>query len=114
MSAPKPELELSEDEWLAKHKGDYLHTVGQVWYCDDDYCNCSQAQVIDVFKNKTEWRDYFGQRWVVHLGVWEGKFYTDGELGAAEELRAYRLALREADPEREAAIQWDFDMDGDH
>jgi hypothetical protein len=103
------EVTAEQDPWLAKHKGDYLWTEGRVWDCGDDHCRCSQAQVVDVFKNKTEWRDYQGQRWVVRLAAWEGKFYTDGESGAAEELLSYRRALRESDPEREAATRWDFE-----
>jgi hypothetical protein len=92
-------------EWLAKHKGRHLRTVGYIWQCGDDYCECEQAQVVDYFENKAD------HRWRVPITVWEGTFTTregryDGGPSPAAELAEYRRALRITNPEREASIEW--------
>lgn len=97
------------DEWLAKHKGEYLYSWGQVWDCEDDECGCTEAQVVDFYQNKVV------RNARVPVIAWRGEFHTDHESGAAAELVAYRRALRESDPERETAIQWQegIDYEGD-
>lgn len=94
------------DAWLREHKGDYIKSWGYVWTCEDE-CGCSQAQVVDFYQNK-----------VVHsarvpITAWEGEFHTECEPGADAELAEYRRALRESDPEREAAIEWQRGVDYD-
>ncbi len=93
------------DEWMAKHKGEYLRTVGEVWDCRDEECGCTQAQVTDVFRNKVTGTS------LVFVGIWAGEFHTDHEPGAGAELAAYRRELRKSDPEREATIRWQEGVD---
>jgi hypothetical protein len=99
-------------EWLAEHQGRYVKTVGFIWECYDD-CRCEQAQVQDIFENKTD------RRFIVRRPVWSGTFTTEeGRLGGDNpspdaELAAYRRALRESDREREAAIEWQEGVDYD-
>jgi hypothetical protein len=88
------------EAWLAEHKGAYVKTVAYVWWCGDDCCDCTQAVIVERYKNAKD------PRFFVSVGVWEGEFHTDGEPGAAEELAAKRAALECADPDLAARIQW--------
>lgn len=96
---------METDEWLAEHKGRYQKTVGYIWECGDDECGCTEATVVSYYENKTD------PRWRVPINEWTGEFYTDHESGADAELAAYRRALRESDPEREVAIEWQKGVD---
>jgi hypothetical protein len=93
-------------EWMATHKGEYLKSWGYVWTCDDD-CGCEQAQIVDYYRNKV----VYNAR--VPITAWAGEFHTDHEPGADAELAAYRRRLREVDPDREAAIEWQRGVDYD-
>lgn len=98
-------------EWLAKHKGRHVRTVGYIWECGDDDCRCEQALVVDRWENRAV-------RGYVTTGVWEGTFTTadgrhDGDPSPERELAAYRRALRASNPEREAAIEWQSGVDYD-
>lgn len=92
------------DEWLEKHKGAYIQTVGMVWECGDDECGCTEAQIVAYYENKVV-------RARVPITEWAGEFHTEHEGGADEELAAYRRALREGDPQREASIIWQEGID---
>ena len=81
------------EEWLREHKGDHIKTVGYVWECYDE-CGCTQARVVDYFRNKT----VYSAR--VPVGVWEGGFYAE-----------YRRHLRAENPAREATIEWQRGVD---
>jgi hypothetical protein len=100
-------------EWLAEHQGRHVKTVGYIWQCGDDECDCEQAVVMDYFENKTD------RRFRVPRLVWEGTFTTgdarlEGDAPNPEyELAEYRRALRLTDPEREAAIEWQQGVDYD-
>lgn len=89
-----------QEEWLEKHKGPLLRVVGEVWRCGDDYCDCTQAQLVEIYRNKVV------QPAVVRVVVWEGEFFTDGETGAYEQLQAKREEMKITDPSAEARIQW--------
>jgi hypothetical protein len=99
-------------EWLAEHQGRYVKTIGFIWECGDD-CRCEEAQVQDIFENKTD------RRFIVRRHVWSGTFTTEdarigGDAPSPEaELAEYRRALRLVDPEREAAIEWQQGIDYD-
>lgn len=96
-------------EWMAAHKGRYQKTVGYIWQCGDE-CGCEQAVVVDYFENKTD------PRFRVPVGVWEGSFVVGDSREPDDpspdaELAEYRRHLRESDPEREAAIEWQDGVD---
>lgn len=99
-------MTIAQGAWLAEHKGEYVDTIGLVWECGDDYCNCTQAQIVDRFKNRKVPA-------VVSLLAWEGTFFTDREQGADAELAAKRRELARVDPDREAAITWQEGVDYD-
>ena len=52
-----------------------------VWWCGDDVCDCTQAQIVRRRPNETDPRF---QR--IDL-LWKGTFFSDGESGANEELQ---------------------------
>jgi hypothetical protein len=92
---------VDHEEWLAAHKGPLLRTVGEVWWCGDDYCDCTQAQIVEIYRNKVV------QPGVVRIAIWQGAFFTEGEPGAYEELQAKRAKMKGADPGAEAEIEWE-------
>lgn len=93
--------QVPESEWMKEHKGEYLRTIAQVWYCEDEVCGCYSAEVYDVFVNLVM------PRGVVFKNVWEGEFYTDHEERKADnDLIRYRQQLKKSDPELEARIIW--------
>lgn len=92
-------------EWLREHQGAHLYTYGYVWECGDDECGCTQAMVVDYFQNKVL------PRARVPINAWSGEFHTEHEPGADADLAEYRRTLKEADPEREAAIEWQGGVD---
>lgn len=91
------------DKWMDEHKGDYLYTIGRIWECNDDYCDCSEAQIQEIYANKK------APGWIIRNTIWNGKFYTDGEPGAYEELSAKRLEMMLEDPVRASMIRWELE-----
>jgi hypothetical protein len=91
---------VSDDDWLSTHKGQYIDTIAEVWWCDDEWCDCTRAQIVERYQNLR------CPGFVVRIGIWEGPFHSDGEAGADEELRAKRAELRANDPALEARINW--------
>ena len=91
-------------EWMAEHKGPLIRTVGEVWYCGDDWCGCTQAQITEIYRNLKP--PPGAPQAVVRVTVWEGEFRTDHEPGAEADLRARRDELRLADPDAAARIKW--------
>lgn len=89
-----------KDEWHAEHQGPLVEILGHVWWCGDDWCDCTRAQVVARFRNLTE------PGWLVPRVLWQGEFHTDGETGARGELRAKRGELEAAEPELAAHITW--------
>lgn len=94
------------DEWLREHKGALVRTVGMIWECYDD-CRCTQAVVTSYYRNLKAWNAR------VPVNDWAGEFHADGEPGADRELAIYRRALKETDPDLEAAIEWQRGVDYD-
>lgn len=91
---------MATEAWLAEHKGPLRDVIGKVWYCGDDYCDCTQAEIVERYENKT------APGWIVPVCIWQGEFHTDGEPGANEELAAKREELRKTDPDLAARIKW--------
>jgi len=67
------------------------HLSAYVWYCGDEVCDCSQAQVVRVGPNRTA-----GPPWVTREPVWEGQFYSDDEQGAEADLQQHLAELEAA------------------
>lgn len=96
-----------DSEWMLEHKGQYLKTVGQLWYCDD-VCGCSNAEVFDVFQNKVI------PNARVFKNIWEGEFTTDHDFRLSEDsIIGYRRELKATDPELEKRIEWQEGLDWD-
>lgn len=74
--------------------------VGHVWYCGDEYCNCSQAKITLRRKNENGFYNS-------HV-IWEGKFYTDGEGWSKTNTELNRMAahLRKRHNEFFHRVQW--------
>ena len=82
--------------------GDLL--VGHVWYCGDDYCNCSQANI--TMRRKNEHGFYNPHT------IWEGKFYSDGDGWSKTSTELNRMAahLRKRHNEFYHRIQWPWSL----
>jgi hypothetical protein len=93
-----------DDAWLAEHKGPLRRITGEVWYCGDDWCGCSQAQIVEHYANLKP--PPGAPNAVVLIATWQGTFYSDHEPGAESELAAKRVQLRATDPALEARIEW--------
>lgn len=86
------------DEWHIAHQGSLRDIVGRVWWCGDDVCDCTEAQIVARFRNKVD------PRFVVPRILWRGEFHTDGEAGADRELAARRAEVEADEPE--LSIVW--------
>lgn len=75
------------------------YLFAHVWWCGDEWCDCTQAQIERVGPNRTA-----GPPFVIRESVWEGEFYTDGEQGAEADLQQH-LAELEAAGEIEVITQ---------
>jgi hypothetical protein len=91
---------MTDAQWMAEHKGPLLRTIAEVWSCGDDYCGCTQAQIVELYDNLK------APGWVVRVPIWLGTFRTDHEPGATAELEARRNALAFSDPEWHEQIEW--------
>lgn len=63
--------------------------VASVWWCGDDYCDCCQAQIHDVFPSD-------GQKPGINRTlVATGRFYTDGDgwVNGIAQIEMEHLAL---------------------
>lgn len=109
MAEPVPRsAQVTESDWMQKHKGAYLRTEAIVWYCGDEVCGCYQAQIHNLYQNKVT------RSSVVFEHVWEGTFRTDHDYPTcAEELADYRRELKKTHPELEARIHWDEGVEYD-
>jgi hypothetical protein len=111
-------LELPEPLRFAKRN--YLRAT--VWWCGDEYCNCTQARIegwdyaYDLDGNAAEWptpgvfvfprfRDSDGRHGMLDT-VWEGRFLSEGEPGAADDLVVVSEYLKAIAPELAAQIRW--------
>lgn len=104
--------QVPESDWMKEHIGEYVRTLGHVWRCGDDDCNCWQAQVSDIYTNRVLKAAF------CFKGVWEGGYYSsDSRLDPARlaenDLIAYRQRLKKEDPEFEAQITWQDGVDYD-
>ena len=91
---------MSESSWLEAHKGSLIDIIGEVWWCGDPSCDCTQAVIVERYQNLK------APGFVVRLCTWEGEFHTDGEPGAEDELTTKRQELHASDPELEGRIRW--------
>ena len=89
-------------------KGPLRKTVGRIWTCGGYYCNCGQAEIVEIYEDL---RSQPAGVWVIPERVWEGKFYTDGAwyTAAYSDLLAEKQRLEATEPERAATIVWQFD-----
>lgn len=93
---------------MGEHKGAYLRTEAEIWYCGDDECGCYQAQIYNLYQNKVT------RSSVIFELVWEGTFRTEHDYApCAKELVTYRQELKRTNPELEAQIHWDEGVDYD-
>lgn len=90
-----------KDAWHIDHQGPLVDVKGYIWWCGDNWCNCTQAKIVARFRNLAD------SRWIVPRLLWAGPFHTDGEPGALDELLTKRQRLRETEPDLEALIVWD-------
>jgi hypothetical protein len=76
---------------------------GYVWWCGDEWCDCSQAKI--VWRDRPRWR--FGDQKPLDVRtVWQGEFHTDGEPGATTELNRIARRLRRHQHDLYARIEW--------
>lgn len=66
--------------------------VAAIWYCGDDYCDCTQPVIERITPNHRA-----GYPWIRRDRVWEGRFLTDTWGYTSEDLEAMQYGpLREA------------------
>jgi hypothetical protein len=66
--------------------------VAEVWWCGDDWCDCTQPQIVRITPNTDA-----GYPWVRREAVWEGEFLTGTwQYEPAERERLQFGPLREA------------------
>lgn len=78
-------------------QGEYLRTTLSVWWCEDDYCDCYQVQVVRVYRHKLS--SHLGA--VHNVTIWQGSFFSqpdddDRRVMIAEFDEAKRLFAGEA------------------
>jgi hypothetical protein len=88
------------DQWHAEHQGDLRDIIARVWWCGDDWCDCTQAQITARFCNIV-----VPNAVVLHT-LWRGEFHTDGEQGAVAELDAKRAEMEAVEPQLARRITW--------
>lgn len=88
------------DDWHAAHQGALRDIIAHVWWCGDDYCDCTQAQITARFHNVVV------PHALVLRTLWEGEFHTDSEPGAEDELTAKRVELEATEPDLARRIAW--------
>lgn len=93
------EVETDKDEWYAVHQGSLINIDADVWWCGDNWCDCTQAQITARFRNAT---DYTGH-WIVPITLWQGEFHSEGESGT---LAAKRAEVERDEPEMAVRIIW--------
>ena len=75
---------------------------GFVWWCGDDYCDCTQATI-----EADDGLNPIYRCWRLNIrSLWQGEFHTNGEGGAHGDLGLIRLYLTEREPELAARIHW--------
>jgi hypothetical protein len=76
------------------------YMAGEVWWCGDEYCDCTQAQIVG-------W-DYETPFRMGYRVLWRGSFHSgDPGRSARDELKACRDYLRLYVPHVAAMIRWD-------
>jgi hypothetical protein len=80
-------------------------TVAEVWWCGDEECDCTQAQIVQIGPDRVA-----GFPWVTRRVLWAGQFtsftYEQTEAEAAAQLAELRQACERLGvpvPERYAA-----------
>lgn len=67
-----------------RERWEHPKIVGEMWSCEDDYCDCHQPQIDRITPNREA-----GFPWIKRERLWTGTFKTDGEMdGLWEELKA--------------------------
>ena len=78
------------------------YLLARVWYCGDEVCDCSQAQVERIGPNRVA-----GPPWITRETVWQGEFHSWSweEPGLAEAELQQHLAELEAAGEIEVITE---------
>jgi hypothetical protein len=71
----------------------------EVWYCDDDVCQCSQLTITARFTHKLG-------PWNPRMTVWAGEFQTDGEQFSAEGVEDWKAACAEVGLPEPTQCDW--------
>ena len=66
--------------------------AAEVWYCGDDYCGCSSAQIVTWADQGPLRHRWPGARFGLRA-VWRGPFHTEHESGAVDDLALAREYL---------------------
>jgi hypothetical protein len=78
---------------------------GYVWWCGDEWCDCTQAQIERVVPNPN-WPGT-----VLRTVIWSGTFYSGGEAGATTELNRVAGLMRRRCHDLYAQIWWPWNKD---
>lgn len=100
-------IEPRGDDWTANVPTDGK-LVATVWWCGDEYCDCTQAQIQHWVRNQND------TRFVPGTTLWWGTFHTDGtgwvdDLSSTTELNREARRLRKKHNELFHRIEWPWD-----
>ena len=87
--------------WHREHQGALRDIVAEVWWCGDEVCDCTQAQITARYANVKA-----GGNWIVPRVLWTGTFFPEGQSGAEAELDAMRVEVEATEPEMASRITW--------
>lgn len=90
---------MSESDWAATYAHQPGRIQGRVWWCEDEWCDCTQAKIERIE----------GAGPYVYTTLWEGEFHTDGETGARTELNREAQRLRRHHHDLYRMISWPWD-----
>jgi hypothetical protein len=94
------------DDWAESYEPapTRMRIEAYVWYCGDDWCNCSEAVLEEITPNPR-----VGLPWIERRRLWEGEFRTDGEQGATTDLNREAARLRRHHNALFHQIEWPWD-----
>ena len=74
--------------------------IAFVWYCGDDWCGCSEAQIRHIVKRNASGGIHTSRT------LWSGKFRSDHEFGATTDLNREAARLRRKHHDLRRRIFW--------
>jgi hypothetical protein len=111
-SAPEPmsvadsmsslRLTPAEPDWALTAPDGEL--IAEVWWCGDDYCDCTQARIVHVVRNR------HGGRYE-STALWHGTYATEGDWDTppTTELNREARRLRKHHHDLYRRISWPWD-----